>query len=301
MSAQLRGDLAQEEYLEDPSAGQVRRIFWSPNRLELEVRATRPVHLRVNQNWHPGWRSSVGEAVSREGLLGVSLPPGEHELTLRFLPRSGLGGAPVSLLAWGSLGFIAWWARKRGALAPWKMGAIAAGPLVVWALLWVTWPEPPAPPVLSNPNGAPILVESLPPEATPVRAHFGVPVELHGALVPAGPDANRLLPFELFWKVNGSVPRAVGIFVHLVDEHGRMVTQDHEVVAGTFFFKTAPRGPLLRDAFTVSAMGLPPGKWKILVGLWNSRGDGARIGAFTPEGEPVPDGRVLAGTFTVPP
>jgi hypothetical protein len=93
----------------------------------------------------------------------------------------------------------------------------------------------------------------------------------------------------------------VGVFVHLVDEHGRMVNQDHEVLAGTFFFKTAPRGRLLRDAFTISAQGVPPGRWKVLVGLWNSRGDGSRIVASTPEGEPIPDGRVLAGTFTVSP
>jgi hypothetical protein len=301
MSPLLRGDLKQEEYLEDPSAGEVRQLSWSPNRLELEVRATRPVHLLVNQNWHPGWKSSVGEVVSREGLLGVSLPAGEHRVSLRFLPRSTFGGALVSVLAWGSLGFVGWWARKRGRLSPWRMCAIAIGPLAVWALLWVTWTEPPAPPVLTNPNGTPILVESLPSDATPVRANFSVPVELHGAVVPAGPDANGLLHFELFWKVNGNVPRAVGVFVHLVDEHGRMANQDHEVLAGTFFFKTAPRGRLLRDAFTVSALRLPPGKWRVLVGLWNSRGDGSRIVASTPEGEPIPEGRVLVGTFTVPP
>jgi hypothetical protein len=144
-------------------------------------------------------------------------------------------------------------------------------------------------------------VESLPPQATQVRADFTVPVELHGALVPEGPDANGLLSFELFWKVNGSVPRAVGVFVHLEDEHGRMLNQDHEVLAGTFFFKTAPRGRLLRDAFSVSALGIPPGKWKVLVGLWNSRGDGSRIVASTPEKGTDPTGRIWVGTFTVPP
>jgi hypothetical protein len=301
MSALLRGDLAQEEYLEDPLAGQVRRISWSPNRLELQVRAAYPVNLLVNQNWHPGWKSSVGEVVSRDGLLGVKLPAGEHRVSLRFLPRSTFGGALVSVLAWGGLGFVGWWTRRRGRLSPWRLCAIAAGPLAVWGLLWVTWTEPPAPPVLTNPNGTPILVESLPPDATSVRAAFSVPVELHGAVVPAMPDANGLLSFELFWRVNGSVPRAVGVFVHLVDEHGRMLNQDHEVLAGTFFFKTAPRGQLLRDAFTLSAVGVPPGRWKVLVGLWNSRGDGSRIVAFTPEGEPISDGRVLIGTFTVPP
>jgi hypothetical protein len=301
MSRQLRGDLPQEEYLEDPSAGQVQRRLWSPQRLELEVHATRPVHLRVNQNWHPGWKSSVGEVVSREGLLGVSLPAGTHAVTLRFLPRSGLGGALVSLLAWGGLGVLAVGHRRRGPLAAWKGGALAVAPLVLWALLGLCWREPAAPPVLANPNGAPLLVEALPPGASPARADFEVPVELHGALVPPGPDANGLVSFELFWRVTGSVPRAVGVFVHLVDAQGRWLNVDHEVLGGTFFFKNAPRGPLLRDAFAFSALRLPPGTWQVWVGLWNMREDGRRIAARTPSGGPLPDGRVLAGTFTVPP
>ena len=45
------------------------------------------------------WRSDVGEVVSHERLLGVDVPEGEHTVTLRFLPRSALGGAAVILAA----------------------------------------------------------------------------------------------------------------------------------------------------------------------------------------------------------
>ena len=56
-------------------------------RIDLEVELSRPARVYVNQNWHPGWRSNVGEAVSDEGLLAVDLPAGTHEVSLRFLPR----------------------------------------------------------------------------------------------------------------------------------------------------------------------------------------------------------------------
>lgn len=300
MSERLRGDLPQEEYLEDPSAGQARRLEWSPHRLEVEVRAERPVHLLVNQNWHPGWKSSVGEVVSREGLLAVSLPEGEHRVVLRFLPRSGLGGALVSLLAWGALGLVAWRARQRRALSGWQVCVIAAVPLAVWALLFVAWREPPAPPDLRNPNGAPIFVQQMPPEAVPVRVAFDVPVELHAARVVERPEENGTLPIELFWRVEGSVPRSVGIFVHLVGPEGQLSNRDHEVISGTFFFKTAPRGVLLRDAFAANVQGWPPGTWRVRVGLWQAGGDGSRVAARDSQGTPLPDSSVVVGTFTVP-
>ncbi|MFP2913057.1 hypothetical protein ACLESD_50235, partial [Pyxidicoccus sp. 3LFB2] len=114
MSERLRGDLPQEEYLEAPDSGTARRVEWTPNRVEVDVVATRPAVLLINQNWHPGWKASTGEVVSRDGLLGVRLPEGEHRVVLRFVPRSGVGGAVVSLLAWAGLGFLAWRPRARG-------------------------------------------------------------------------------------------------------------------------------------------------------------------------------------------
>ena len=76
----LRPDLAAEEYLADPSAGDVKRVEWTPNRIELSANLTRPATVLVNQNYDSGWSASVG-------LLAIDLPAGEHHVTLRIWPK----------------------------------------------------------------------------------------------------------------------------------------------------------------------------------------------------------------------
>jgi hypothetical protein len=297
MSSRLRGDLPQEEYLEVPDSGTARRVAWTPNRVEVDVEAARPAVLLVNQNWHPGWKASVGQVVSREGLLGVELPEGRHQVVLRFLPRSGLGGAVVSVLAWVGLGLLAW--RRRPVSGPVAVG-VAAVPLGVWAVLGVTSGEPVARAVPLNPDGSRMEVVSPPPEARPVDVRFDVPVELVAAEVPEAPDAEGLVRMVLYWRVTGPVPRSAGVFVHLPGPEGsERKNADHAVVGGTFFFRDAPRDTVLRDAFWVSTKDWGAGQWEVLVGLWHAGGDGSRIGARGTDGKQLSEDRVSVGSFTV--
>ncbi|QDE94803.1 YfhO family protein [Myxococcus xanthus] len=299
MSERLRGDLPQEEYLEDASAGTARRMEWTPNRVTVDVTATRPTVLLVNQNWHPGWKSSEGEVVSQDGLLGVRVAEGTHRVVLRFLPRSGLGGALVSALAWLGLGFVAW--RLRGRLGPAAIG-VACVPLVAWGVLLATSPEPLARAVPLNADGSPMRVAALPPTAKPVGARFDVPVELVGAEIPSAPDAEGLLHLVLYWRVTGPVPRSAGIFVHFPGPPGsKRKNADHPVLGGTYFFAEAPRDTLLRDAFSVSTKDWDAGERKVVVGLWHAGGDGSRIGGRSADRKALPSSHVEVGTLTVPP
>ena len=301
MSDRLRGDLPQEEYLEEPTAGTARRVEWTPNRVEVDVAAARPAVLLVNQNWHPGWKASVGEVVSRDGLLGVALPEGEHRVVLRFLPRSGLGGAAVSALAWVGLAFVAWRLRARGGRLGAEALMVASVPLVAWAVLLTAWREPVARPVPRNADGSLLQVASLPPEARRLDVRFDAPVELLAAEVPSSPDAEGFVHMALYWRVTGKVPRSAGVFVHLSGPEGsQRKSADHAVLGGTFFISEAPRNTLLRDAFAVSTKDWEAGEWKVLVGLWHASGDGSRIGGRGPDGKPLTDSRVEAAAFTVP-
>ncbi len=300
MSPALRGDLPQEEYLEDATAGTVRRAHWSPNRLGLEVELSRPAFVRVNQNWHPGWRSSVGEVVSRDGLLSVSLPEGRHKVELRFRPRSALAGGLVSLLGVGAL--VGWLlvARRRPRAAVASGIALGLVPLVAWAGLAWSWPEAKTPPIIQNPDGSPLLVEALPADAIPLNLRFEEPIELVAARIPSAPDAKNEVPMELYWRVHGAVPRSVGVFVHVSGPDGKRHGADHEVLGGTYFFKDAPRGMLLRDAFRVNTSDWKSGEWKVVLGLWHAAGDGSRLEVRTAGGEALRDGAVEAGKFVVP-
>jgi hypothetical protein len=301
-SERLRGDLSQEEYLAEPDAGHVARKSWSPNRLELSVNLARPTRLLVNQNYHPGWRANVGKVVSDQGLLAVALPKGEHSLTLSFWPRSATGGLVTSVLALAALLVLCRRISHRRGLwdrSDWKRSVLLAGaPLLVVPLAWSTLPEPPPrPPSLLNPNRTPVVTPKLPDGVEPVRVTFALPVRIEGVRLPEHLDADGVASFELYWRVTGKVPRAVGVFVHLMPRAGHGINADHELVGASLFFKDAPRGQLLRDAFSVDMTRAPRGPWQMYVGLWHASGSRARVPIASGTSVPVSENRGLMGTF----
>jgi hypothetical protein len=86
-SALLRGDLAQEEYPQDPSKATVKRLSWTPNKITLDVDAKEPTTVLVNQNWAPAWRVSVGSVKNVDKLLGIAVPAGKNVIELEYKDR----------------------------------------------------------------------------------------------------------------------------------------------------------------------------------------------------------------------
>ncbi|HZR08078.1 MAG TPA: YfhO family protein, partial [Myxococcales bacterium] len=79
-------------------AGEARLERLSPERMRIRVDAPGPRLLVVGEHFDPGWRARVDgndAAVVRVDLcaLGVELPAGAREVTLRFLPRGLVPGA----------------------------------------------------------------------------------------------------------------------------------------------------------------------------------------------------------------
>jgi hypothetical protein len=137
-STELRGDLPAEEYLRDAGAGTVRRVTWTPGRIDLHVELTRPSRVIVNQNAYTGWRANVGDVVSADGLLAVDLPAGTHELTLQFWPRSAVAGMWTTLFGLVAVTVFAFCGgRVRTARERMVALALAAGPLLVVPLSFV--------------------------------------------------------------------------------------------------------------------------------------------------------------------
>jgi hypothetical protein len=271
MSPLLRSDVAQEEYLTDPAAGSVQRRRWSPNRIELQVSLTRAARVRINQNYHPGWRSSVGHVVSDQDLLAVDLPAGNHQVVVRFLPRSALFGALVSLLGLGALIARAL-PRKRAGLA-----LALAAPLLASASFLV-WDEPlPAPAPLRNADGSAVVVTRTAADARALHAEVALPVTLEGAELPAFPDGAGASHFALYFRVRGDVPRTVGVRVELESSLGRRQRIDRDVIGASVYFENAPRDLLLRDAFALALGTRPEERWKLFVSLWHASGDHSRV------------------------
>jgi len=314
----LRGDLEAEEYFADPTNGTVRRVSWSPNRIELDVDAARPGRLLVNSNWHPGWRSNVGDVVNDKGLLAIDLPAGKQAVTLRFAPRSTLGGALVSVAA--LLALIALVARGRSkAPPPGAREALACAtlPVIPFALVLGLVHEPPIPRAeLKTPLDDDIVAAALPPGATTLNARFEGGITLVAArLSTPRPAPESTLTVELDWKIDPGVDPKLGIFVHLVPSAGEDLRADHVMLSDVLEIERAPTGVILRDQAQVTIPYDAGGKsWTVYAGLWRVRGNGKRIAVIDqgsapvePPKKPEPnakpsntENRVQVGTFSVP-
>jgi hypothetical protein len=78
-----------------------------------------------------------------------------------------------------------------------------------------------------------------------------------------------------------------------------VVRSDHAVVSSSLYFSDAPRGTLLRDAFSL-VIAPHSGPWKVYVGLWNATGDGSRLRIRQAASAETADDRVMVGSFSMP-
>jgi hypothetical protein len=309
-SPELRGDLEHEAYLDDPSAGSVVSSHWSPNRLDLHTELTRPARVIVNQNWHPGWSSSVGNVISSDGLLAVDLPEGAHDLTLRFLPRSAVGGIGTFMVGL-AVAVVLWRRSRRGDTVTlgrdWLFTAgLCLLPFSAAALTLALVPETKRPPPSSlTPSGEPMVVDSAPAAASPVDAQWSDGITLEAAEIhiePSDDEQGRLATLELDWRVDRKLPAGLGIFVHFETNPKDRFSADHVLLSATMLLDDAPLHKTIRDvsAPIVVSLGKTPETWKVHVGIWRARRDQSRVSVDGYGRNGGEDNRVLVGTFDVP-
>jgi hypothetical protein len=112
-------------------AGEVLDQGATPNSAWARVRADGNVRLRFYTNFFPGWQATVGATTGDgrlveiapdppDGLIGLDLPPGEHEVRLRLLPTPvrQLGLALSALTALGIIALLGWDARRSRVVFP---------------------------------------------------------------------------------------------------------------------------------------------------------------------------------------
>jgi hypothetical protein len=82
--------------------------------------AAHPTLLRIAVPYYPGWQAEVdGRSLPVMpvdlALMGVVVPAGSHELTMRYKPARFAAGAGISAVAWlFVLGWLGWGFRARG-------------------------------------------------------------------------------------------------------------------------------------------------------------------------------------------
>lgn len=85
------------EYLHrSDSAADVQLSSWSPNHVQLEVNAPRPVAVTLNSNYSRGWRIDGAPAANHGGRLGSNVPAGHHRLTFTYRPPGYLVGLIIT-------------------------------------------------------------------------------------------------------------------------------------------------------------------------------------------------------------
>jgi len=300
----LRGDLTAEEYLVDSQAGRVQRTYWSPNRIDLDVTLERPARLRINQNWHGGWRASTGTVVSDDGLLAVDLPAGAHHVRLRFLPRSAIAGLLGSIAAFAAAAWIArrWRERYQTPSGVRQSGIVLGAAVVPWlvtGLAWLSIPEVSIPyGAVRGPMGQAIMLNEAPADSVPLDVRFADGLVLRAAGVDK-PEARPgdEISIELFWERTGKVHESTAIFMHAVGLAGAF-NLDHGQVSGTLSLSKLPRGRLARDVFTWKIPAdARPGRMVIHTGLMRRSPAGGRIGVVDAGRAVVEDNGVQAISF----
>lgn len=135
---------------------------------------------------------------------------------------------------------------------------------------------------------------------TPLDVLFEPGIVLHGALVETAVlTPGEQLRLTLFWQTEVQPEQLITAFVHVIDAQGNIVAQGDQWPAGLPSVIWAP-GQVLIDEYAIDLPpDLPPGAYRLGVGLYTP--DGTRLPAADADGARYPDDRVpLPETAIVP-
>jgi hypothetical protein len=114
---------------------------------------------------------------------------------------------------------------------------------------------------------------AAPAPGRPLRAQFGEVASLVGVDVPQSVARGESLALALHWQARAETPTSYSVFVHLVGADDRPVAQrDGAPGEGTLPTTGWVAGEFLRDGYALAVpAGLPPGDYRLLVGMYDPR------------------------------
>ncbi len=95
----------------DAGGASVQTTSASPNDLKVEIEAKYPGFLLIADVWYPGWKAWIDDTpipIMRANYLfrAVSIPSGNHEVTLAYRPIWFYVGLAICIIAWLGLGYL---------------------------------------------------------------------------------------------------------------------------------------------------------------------------------------------------
>ncbi|RIK55742.1 MAG: hypothetical protein DCC57_04845 [Chloroflexi bacterium] len=259
-----------------PVHAQLQASQLTPNRLVANVSSPNPWTLSLHAFWTPGWRAmidnqpTVPQPLEPLGVVSVPVPAGEHTVQIEHAPTA-LRQITRGLSA---LVFLIWFAlalRRRPKLA----ACVLAGLLLLL--------------------GGPALVASRASAAPPMQdtaVEFAGQVALQGYALAVGSEQVRL---DLVWLARMEMEASYKVFVHLIDDTGRLWTQaDSRPVQYASNTNRWPPGQVILDRHELALPPeLPAGHYQVRVGLYDET-NGQRLAVVDGQGEPVDDQILLA-------
>jgi hypothetical protein len=143
----------------------------------------------------------------------------------------------------------------------------------------------------------PRLFELPQPPQYPMALDLGTGISLLGVDLPQTTvSPGQRLPLVLYWRSKGTVDTSYTVFVHLLDEQGRVQGQEDRFPArGRAPTSGWVEGQIVVDEYEVTlSEEAPPGVYRVEVGMYNAR-DMVRLPVSDAEGNRMPEDRVLLG------
>lgn len=109
------GDLPQARCEDEPTA--VRDVLRTPNTFTFVAEASKPIVVKLNSAYDPGWRTNVGSVREQDKLLVLDLPPGSHTVRVRYWPRGFTAGLACTAATIAALVGAIMLRRRRAAAA----------------------------------------------------------------------------------------------------------------------------------------------------------------------------------------
>jgi 4-amino-4-deoxy-L-arabinose transferase-like glycosyltransferase len=132
---------------------------------------------------------------------------------------------------------------------------------------------------------------------------FDDKIALLGYELDSGPvKPGESFHLKVYWQARREMEKNYKVFVHLYDEAGNILAQrDRMPGLGVRLTSGWQVGEVIADRFTVPVGSeVPPGRYHLAVGLYDE-GTGERLAAYGPDGERLPQERVLLGEVQVEP